>query len=141
MAQDPQRSSEFRAPHLAFWFEAPDVVVIQTQGVVGVDDILQTSDPMKELVRGMPYVLLLVDMSGQTHISPEARKAAAKGSEGIPFRGTVLYGASFATRAAGQMMMTVLNAVTRTDNPSKFVETEAEARAWIDERRRTLTRG
>jgi hypothetical protein len=138
-SEAPQRVSEFSTAHLTIWLEPPDLVRICSRGEVGEDDVVKTMGYFRELVKTMPYVLMLVDMSQQKHITSQARKAAAGSVAGIPYRGTALYGAPFATRIAAQMTMTVVNAVVRNENPTQFFEGEAEARAWIEARRRKVT--
>lgn len=133
-----QSREEYRTEHMTMWIEPPELVCVRALGHIEEKDMLDMAGLVKHHVRGWPYVLLFVDQSDQTGITAEARRASATAFDSIPYRGTAFVGGSFAIRTIGQMVMTIVNRLRGTDNPTKFFKTEAEGRAWIEERRRAL---
>jgi hypothetical protein len=49
-----------------------------------------------------------------------------------------MYGASFQARIVTKVALAVLNLFLRGDNPAHFCDTEADARVWLEGRRRLL---
>jgi hypothetical protein len=104
-------------------------------------EIRAISAYIKRASRGLHHLLVLVDVAGLRGISPETRRAAIAEPSLAPYRGIAVYNASFQARIVMKLLGLALNLVNRiTDNPLAFFATEAEARRWIEERRRTIAR-
>lgn len=138
--KQPQPSQQFRTAHMLMWLEPPDLVCVRATGHIEEQDMLDMAQLLKTHTRDWPYVLLFVNQDEQSGISPEARKVAATAFESIPYRGTAFCSGSFALRTIGQLVMTMVNRLRGTDNPTKFFKTEAEARAFLEERQQVLRR-
>lgn len=81
-------------------------------------------------------VFWLSDVRKMSALTPEARQATAKVSKSpdvrVALRGSAIFGAAFTTR----VLVTLMVRAVRALNPDKlrplaFVETEAEARAFL----------
>jgi hypothetical protein len=72
-------------------------------------------------------------------MSPALRKVLAEELKGIPVRGTAVINSSFQQRVLTTVIHNVVNFVTRNEqNPVCYCATEAEARAFIDARRKAV---
>lgn len=80
----------------------------------------------------------LIDMSRVGTISPEARLIARAEAGHLPLRGTAVFGASFHHRVIALLANKAATLLKKDHQPIAFFATEAEARAWIDERRRVV---
>ena len=58
----------------------------------------------------------------------------------VPYRGIAIFGGSFQVRLLSKLLVGAVNLFSRPrrDNPVHFCDTEVEARAWIEQRRRVL---
>lgn len=120
-------------------FEEPGLFVIRTQGDLGPEDIVGLAAFIHERAVGRRYLLVLGDARGLGEISAEARKAAVRVSKQLPYRGIALHGASFQARVVTRLLMGAAHLLFgSSDNPTRFFDTEAEARAWLHERTRQL---
>lgn len=136
----PARVEEYSTDHMTLWLEPPDLVFVRASGHIEEKDMLDLGDRMRAHIGDWPYVLLIVDQTAQTGISADARRTAATAFAWVPYRGTAFCGGSFTVRTVGQMVMSIINAFRGDDNPTKFFKTEAEARSWLDDRRRILAK-
>lgn len=118
-------------------FEAPDLYFVRTNGDVSESDMLAQLDALRALApitKG--GIFWLTDVRKMGTLTSEARRAAATASNGdlrTVLRGSAVFGASFGTR----VMVTLLSRAVRLLSPVKsrplaFVETEAEARAFLE---------
>jgi len=128
----------FATPHMMIRLEEPDVVFVRSVGTIDKQDMLDMHEVFDGNIRGWPNVLLVVDQSQQEGMTAEARKMVPEIGQWVPYRGTVMYGGSFAMRTVGQMLMKLINLVRQLDNPTAFLNDEQEARAWVERRRREL---
>lgn len=123
-------------------FEPPDLICVTARGTLKVTEVGAFAERSHELSEGLPYVLMLADLSAFTDVSIDARKAASRisSSSRVPFRGMACGGAHFGTRLAVKLLLTTANLVAgRADNPIEFFEDEAAAREWLAGRRRAAT--
>ncbi|MBK9264182.1 MAG: hypothetical protein IPM54_30825 [Polyangiaceae bacterium] len=131
-------------PHSSYvTFESPDLAYWHLLGRVEAADIKRIYEKQLEFCKDKPFILVLIDVSRLENITPEARRIAAEGPdpsrEAMPVRGNVVIGASFHFRVLGTLIDKAARLIHRSlDNPLHFTATEAEARAWIEERRREL---
>jgi len=134
----PQRPPDHQTPNMRFWLEPPDLIYIAGRGELVAEDMTGAAAFYDEHIRDWPYLLLIGDQTEQKGTRAEARKVAAKAFDWVPFRGIALIGGSILDRTVGKMILTLINSISKKDNPVVFVKSEEEARAWIEERRREL---
>lgn len=87
---------------------------------------------------GRAHVFWLIDLAGLGVISPDARKLIARTPLRPENKGTAIFGASFHQRAMATLVAKALALLQPNVPPTAFFRSEAEARAWIEGRRRTL---
>jgi len=131
--------NKWKTANMTIDLEAPDTLMLRTAGVVDKQDMLDLMVVLEGNIRAWPHVFMMVDQTRQEGITAEARKIVPEVGLWIPYRGTVLFGGSFAVRAIGQMLMKLINLVRAIDNPTVFVKDEKEARTWLEKRRREIT--
>ena len=117
-------------------FEAPDLYFVNMRGDVSAEDMQAQLEALGSLGRRSQCgIFWLCDVRDMGALTQEARRAAAGASKGelrSVLRGSAVFGAAFSTR----VVITLLVRAVRLLNPSKlrplaFVETEAEARAFL----------
>lgn len=121
--------------HLFRW-EPPDIGYVSYLGDLQEPAAGEFSARSRRFTLGRPYVFLIVDMAKLGKISAEARKQSAQGSKDLNLRGVAVIGASASMRIVAGLVSRAIDLLNRNpDNPTRFFETEAEARAWIAARR------
>jgi hypothetical protein len=124
-------------------FEPPDLVVGVYAGVVSVTDQREMFEHLRRFSEGKKFVLTMIDLGRAQPFSAETRKETAEVGKNLPVRGTAVIGASFQMRALASLMTKVINLFSSRadrDSPMAFFATEAQARAWLSERRAVLQR-
>lgn len=121
--------------------EDPDLVTLRWRGVIGPTDLLRAFEQLHQHCGAWPHVLVVNDMSQLESIPPETRRVVPEATGWMPMRGVVMYGGSFAVRTLATLLLKVVNLVRGGENPSHFVTTEDDARAWIEQRRVALREG
>jgi hypothetical protein len=117
-------------------FEKP-IVVMRFTGKTSTEEMLQMLTEQRAMTEGWPYSFTLCDLTKQQEtISAETRKAIADApTNHVLGRGTAMFGATFAVRTIATLLMNVMNIASgASDNPTKFFDTEEQARAWLQER-------
>ncbi|MDI1443855.1 STAS/SEC14 domain-containing protein [Polyangium sp. 6x1] len=138
-ARTEDASSEIRIGAHRFRWEPPDLVHLVYFGDLDGPTSVALSEASRRFTLGKPRVFLLVDMSKIGRVSREARSASAEGGKDLALRGTAVVGASAHLRILASLVSRAISLLYgAADNPTQFFETEAEARAWIAERRREL---
>lgn len=91
------------------------------------------------LVAGPCY--LLVDMRGMTVMEPAARRAIGDWGRTAEKQvsGAALFGTSFAMRVLTTLILNAIRVLGRRDIVAYFARDEAEARAWLVERRAVVS--
>lgn len=122
-------------------WEPPDTMFARYVGDLHADDVRAGQAEVKARQQGLPYFLILIDVSLLNSVSTEARRAMAENGETAKsLRATAIVGASFHFRAIGTMVARAVALLNRhNDNPIRFFSTEADARTWLAERRRMLS--
>jgi hypothetical protein len=120
--------------------EEPDVAHWRLVGDVTPDDIRGIYEVQTKFCEGKPYIFVLVDVSEIRSISADARRIAAEGPKignlVLPVRANAVVGASFHFRIVGTLIAKAAKLIHRSrENPTRFFENAAEARAWFAERR------
>jgi hypothetical protein len=121
--------------------EPPDTVVLAGGGAVSGEEMAAMVQALAEWSRGMPFVLMLVDLSTVTSIPAEARRALTLHGKALPPRAIALYGGSFAIRVASTMMERASDLLSRGQKRDRWMHhagDEAEARQWLAEMRGKL---
>ena len=88
-----------------------------------------------------PYILAIADVSRLTMISPEARKAMTSVPQSPKHDSMAIFGASFTIRVVVTLTSALRQALGRQHAAVvRMFDTESQARAWLEERRRSLER-
>ncbi len=117
-------------------FEKP-IVIMRFTGKTPTAEMLAAMSELRDVTSDWPFQVTMVDLTSQTDvISSETRKAIADAPQNNSIgRGTAMFGASFAVRTVATLLMNVMNMASgASDNPNKFFDNEAQARAWLQER-------
>jgi hypothetical protein len=129
---------EFRVGEHLFRWEPPDVTFLAYVGDVDGDSAHRLAQIARKFTIPRPYIFALIDLSRVDKITAGARKSATEDSVGVPMRGVALFGASRAIRVLTSIVARAVDLIHGGDNPTRFFATEAEARAWIAERRKVV---
>ena len=124
--------------HLFRW-EPPDIGYLSYFGDLDGKSMAALSQASRSFTLGKPRVFLLVDMSKVGSIAGDARRVAADGSKDLHFRGMAIIGASAHIRVIAGLVSRAVDLLHhKNDNPTRFFETEAQAREWIKGRREAI---
>jgi hypothetical protein len=128
--------SDDRVGGSSFRFEPPDLCIWTLVGDISAETVRALLDEQHRAVSGMPAVFSLVFASKVGSVSKEARKESTEVRPGINARGVAYIGASFPVRVLAILVTKANELLNRAvENPLRFFNTEAEARAWIEQRR------
>jgi hypothetical protein len=121
-------------------FEPPDLFWIAADGDVSEQDMNAITAHLLEASAGMSNVLVLADLSRIGDIERDGRKRAHRAKR-PDYRAVALYGANFAARIAITLVLGAARLLGKwnAQSPARFFATEAQARAWLSERRRELS--
>jgi hypothetical protein len=112
---------------------------VRYDGDLDGEQSLQLTSRSRPISGGAPHVFLLIDISKIGKISAEARKHSGRGGKDLNLRGMAIIGASAPMRIVVGMVGRAVDLLNgNTDNPTRFFESEAAARAWIAERREAV---
>ncbi|HVK65006.1 MAG TPA: STAS/SEC14 domain-containing protein [Polyangium sp.] len=121
-------------------FEAPDLFVIRVVGDVSLSDTQFMFERLQDLSAkaGRP-IFWLSDISGLGEVTPAARKFPLKLDPTGWLQATVVFGGSFHQRLVANLVMKAIPLLrpSRQMRPLSFFATEAEARAYVEEERRS----
>lgn len=138
MFSSPPIDSKYAVNVGAHWFrwESPDVGYISYTGDVDGASMTLLAEKSRKFTLGSSCVFLIVDMAKAGKISAEARQRSAEGGKDLNLRGIAVIGASTYIRIIAGLVSRAIDLVNRnTENPTRFFDTELEARAWIETRR------
>lgn len=128
-----------RERHTVF-FEEPDTTVWRLIGDISEAEMRALTSLETSLIAGRPHLLKLVDLSRIGSVSAGARKAGAEKVHDVPVLGVAIFGAHFAIRVLADLVVRAGSMLRRIDTvPTRHFATEAEARAWLAERRALIT--
>jgi hypothetical protein len=122
------------------YFEPPDIIVLKLHGTVTWEEGSEINRRHREWGKAVDRVFFLIDLAELDRIDPEVRKDATTTLATVPLRGMVGYSAPIKAKVIAKLIFTALNLFSNKADriPLHFTPTEAEARAWIEERRREL---
>lgn len=122
-------------------FEPPDVCSIRMNGDVTGSDIRALLDIARMVAKRTDCgIYWLADLRSMGTVTSDARRAMI--GDGLAerrewLRGSAAFGATFTTRVVADLMIRAIRALDPTRyRPVAVVETEAEARAFLDEHRK-----
>lgn len=124
-------------------FETPDLLVATMIGELDAADTGRIAAEARSVGMGRSWALLLCDISRIGSLTSEARRTAADGFRSVPLRGIAFWGGDSRGRAQATLMGHAMNLLSdrRDECPLRFFSSEAEARAWLTQRRDDLKRG
>ena len=125
------------------YFEPPDIFVLKLHGGVTWEEGSEINRRHREWGKTLDRVFYLIDLAELDRIDAEVRKDATSTLAEMPLRGMVGYSAPIKAKVIAKLIFTALNMFSNKADriPLHFTDTEAEARAWIEERRRELDAG
>ena len=125
------------------YFEPPDIFVLKLHGGVTWEEGSEINRRHREWGKTLDRVFYLIDLAELDRIDAEVRKDATSTLAEMPLRGMVGYSAPIKAKVIAKLIFTALNLFSNKADriPLHFTDTEAEARAWIEERRRELDAG
>lgn len=119
-------------------FEPPDIVHLKLVGSVTLDECVLINEAHLRWGQDRVHVFYMIDLSELADIPAVVRRAASETVKLLPLRGTVIYNSPLRARVLGKLLLTAGNLFRRggaAPNPVQFVDTEADARAWVSSRR------
>lgn len=121
-------------------FEEPDILFMRLSGPVSEQEGSEINRAHREFGVGRDHVYFLVDLKDLEGIHPSVRKESGEVLRELPLRGAAIYQASFKARVIAKLIITAMNLFRHDEDkaPIEFFDTEAEARAWIEMRRREV---
>jgi hypothetical protein len=124
----------------ATYFEEPDILSMKLVGEVGTEEAREINRMHLEFGRNRDHMFYLIDLSELDNLPSQVRKEASETVRSLPLRGTVIFGAPLKAKVLAKLLMTAVNMFKggKNNNPVEFTDTETEARAWLDRRRREI---
>jgi hypothetical protein len=118
-------------------FERPDIVHIRYDGYVNLEQF-KAFDEIIMSFPEPPLLYLLRDARRGGMTLPETRAQMVKAAHVARWRAVATYGASFQARTIVTLTNKAIR-ILKEDGPTlAFLDTEAEARAWIEEHRKQV---
>ncbi len=134
------RPQEIRIGAHLFRWEPPDVGYVCYHGDLEGESMFALSEQSRHYTLGRPHLFLLVDMAHVGKVSTEARQVLAQGGRDLNMRGIAVIGATGPMRIISSLVSRAVDLLNgNRDNPTRFFESESEARRWIGERRAAQT--
>jgi hypothetical protein len=123
----------------AAWMEEPDIFVMRLVGKLEGAELHAILEWYQAWQEGRPECSVLVDVSRLTMVSPSAREVANLRRRKRGFAAvTACFGASFSIRVLADMVMRARRFLGNAPGAmTQFFATEAEARAYFAQNRRT----
>jgi hypothetical protein len=122
------------------FFESPDIIFLKLRGAVSTEEGFEINNRHRDWSKGSDRVFYLIDLEELDRIDPDVRKDATRTLAEVPLRGMVGFAAPLKAKVIAKLIFTALNLFSNKAErvPLHFAATEAEARAWIEQRRREL---
>jgi len=113
----------------------PDIYSYRLEGTLEVDHMKAIVARQLEWQGEPPYMLAVVDVRHLGRVSAGALRAVREGRSAAFPRAVALFGASFATRVAADMLFRALATLDSKFVRFRFFDTEAQCLAWLEEMR------
>jgi hypothetical protein len=120
--------------------ELPDIVHLKLVGEVNLEECREINQAHIDYAKELPHFFYMIDLSELDNIPAAVRKEASETVKILPLRGTVIYQAPLRARVIAKLLLTAANLFRggAGQNPMDSVNTEEEARAWVERRRRKI---
>lgn len=115
-------------------FEEPDLIYMKLSGTVTEDEVRVINEMQIDFSRGRERVFFLVDLSELESLSNSVRRAAIEALNKMPVGGLAVYDAPLTARVLAKLLVTGMRLFGKY-LPLQFLDSEAEARAWIEQQR------
>lgn len=123
-------------------FEEPDLMFVRNRGSISTEDVAVLIEEAHQFAATHGPLVWLVDMAETEEMSAETRKYVAQSDLFTLIQAAAIFGASFSQRMMTKLVLSVVKLLKL--GPAmpevRFFATEAEARAWLGERRRRPAR-
>lgn len=121
--------------------ELPDIVYLRLQGMVTVEEAKLINEAHLEYAQDVSHFFYLINLDGLDDLPAPVRKEASGVVKVLPLRGTVVCNAPLRAKVLAKLLLTAASLFRKGEesNPVFFADTEEEARALIDKRRRHVT--
>jgi hypothetical protein len=121
--------------------ELPDLVYLRLEGTVTLEEALFINEAHLEYyqILNRPF-FYMINLEGLEDLPGSVRRAASEVLKVLPLCGTVICGAPLRAKVLAKLLLTAANLFRRGEgsNPVLFAETEEEARALLESRRKLL---
>lgn len=116
--------------------EPPDIMFVTNDGDVSAEEATAISAQLEAFAQGKDLLLVLFNVERGKSVAPQARKEIVDSMSRLPVGGVAMVGAAFSQRVLATLMSKAMLLLHPAAPPLRFFSTEAEARAWLSERRR-----
>lgn len=118
-------------------FEPPDLIFLEDRGDFSLEDAAALIEEVDRIAASRGPLLLLNDFRQLGQVPSAARKRLINPSLISRIRAAAIFGAGFPQRILFRMAVNALKLTYGASMPEmQIFESEAEARAWLDEARR-----
>jgi hypothetical protein len=115
--------------------EPPDLFVVTHDGDISFQEAAAIMHRLEAFTAGKDRVFLLLDVRRAGNMPPEARKGIVGTMGRLPVGGVAIFGATFSIRVAATLMAKAASLLHPSAPAASFFASEADARAWLDDRR------
>jgi S-adenosylmethionine:diacylglycerol 3-amino-3-carboxypropyl transferase len=121
-------------PHRAL--QVGELLEFQMNGKMSRDDAVVLHDRLGAMNDEHGRAFLLCDLTHASSVHPDARRYMSEWNKThTGATGVAVFGASFAMRVIGTLLINAIHLVGRNKIEIVFFRDEAEARQWLDDRR------
>jgi len=116
-------------------FVSPDVLEVRWKGSFGAAEA-DALFAFTEELRKRPdnkHLFLYIDVHAASGIDSRARKRISDLTKARPYTASAVVGASFPIRVAIELIVNAARLLVKDATETRFFDTDAEARAWLDE--------
>ena len=112
-------------------FEAPHTIVLKLRGEPTPEEIKGLLEQTHPLAEGKDKLYLLADLTDLKNLPPKTREALASGGPYPTYDKLAVVGANARIRMLSALILKLLPVIKK----SRFFHTEAQARAWLAEKK------
>lgn len=115
-----------------------DIVVVWLRGDICIEDFDMLFKLCLQIRSELGYFLTMIDVTQLGKVPSIVRRRAVEFGRQYPSSGTVFIGGSIVSRSFVMLTIRAISLLQGVNHFSAFVETEAAARQFLEERRREL---
>jgi len=123
-----------------FRIELPDIYFLRICGKISGPDMVQIFESFDHFALDRWYAFWLIDVSRMAGMTPEGRKLAADQPLNPKNRGMAMIGARLPQRVITTLLVRATELLKGDVPLLVFCDTEVTARAWLDDRRRQVSK-